>query len=57
MLSGTSNTLLEEGAHGLTLLARRMGMRDGPRGTAQEGLLRRYLAVTREIRAVWTSLS
>lgn len=57
VLSGTSNTLLEEGAHGLTLLARRMGMRDGPRGTAQEGLLRRYLAVTREIRAVWTSLS
>jgi glutamate-ammonia-ligase adenylyltransferase len=57
VLSGTSNTLLEEGAFGLTLLARRMGMRDGPRGTAQEGLLRRYLAVTRELRLVWTAIA
>ncbi len=57
VLSGTSNTLLDEGAFGLTLLARRMGMRDGPRGTAQEGLLRRYLAVTKEIRTVWNAIT
>ncbi len=55
VLSGTSNTLLQEGAFGLTLLARRMGMRDSPRGNAQEGLLRRYLAVTKEIRTVWNA--
>jgi glutamate-ammonia-ligase adenylyltransferase len=56
VLHGTSATLLEEGAHGLTLLARRMGMRRGPLGTAQEALLRRYLAVTREVRVAFTTI-
>jgi glutamate-ammonia-ligase adenylyltransferase len=50
---GTSATLLEEGAPGLVSLARRMGMRDGPRGPAEAVLLDRYIAVTREVRAAY----
>jgi glutamate-ammonia-ligase adenylyltransferase len=53
VLHGTSATLLEAGAPGLAPLARRMGMRDGPRGTASEGLLARYAEVTREVRAAY----
>jgi glutamate-ammonia-ligase adenylyltransferase len=50
---GTSGTLLEEGAPGLVPLARRMGMRDGPRGRAEASLLERYVTVTREVRAAY----
>ncbi len=50
---GTSVSLLEEGAPGLVTLARRMGMRDGPRVTADQALLERYTHVTREVRAVY----
>jgi glutamate-ammonia-ligase adenylyltransferase len=50
---GASVSLLEEGAPGLTTLARRMGMRDGPRVRADQALLERYIAVTREVRAAY----
>jgi glutamate-ammonia-ligase adenylyltransferase len=50
---GTSVNLLEEGAPGLTILARRMGMRDGPRSRADRTLLARYVAVTTDVRAAY----
>jgi glutamate-ammonia-ligase adenylyltransferase len=50
---GTSVSLLEEGAPGLVTLARRMGMRDGPRASAEQSLLQRYTHVTREVRAAY----
>ncbi len=50
---GTSASLLEEGAPGLPALARRMGMRDGPRAPADRALLERYVGVTREVRAAY----
>ena len=56
VLHGTNATLLEEGAVGLTLLARRVGMRDGPLGTAQERLLSRYLAITRDVRVAFNAI-
>ncbi|HLK35417.1 MAG TPA: bifunctional [glutamate--ammonia ligase]-adenylyl-L-tyrosine phosphorylase/[glutamate--ammonia-ligase] adenylyltransferase, partial [Polyangiaceae bacterium] len=53
---GTSASLIEEGAPGLSSLARRMGMRDGPRASAEEALLVRYVAVTREVRAAYANV-
>jgi glutamate-ammonia-ligase adenylyltransferase len=50
---GTGATLLEEGAPGLSALARRMGMRDAPRVRADVGLIARYVAVTREVRGAY----
>jgi glutamate-ammonia-ligase adenylyltransferase len=50
---GTSVTLLEEGAPGLVVLARRMGMHDGLHAPAEALLLERYLAVTRDVRAAY----
>jgi glutamate-ammonia-ligase adenylyltransferase len=50
---GASVSLLEEGAPGLTTLARRMGMRDRPRVRADQALLERYVTVTREVRAAY----
>jgi glutamate-ammonia-ligase adenylyltransferase len=50
---GASVSLLEEGAPGLTTLARRMGMRDGPRVRADQALLERYVTITREVRAAY----
>jgi glutamate-ammonia-ligase adenylyltransferase len=50
---GTRVSLLQEGAPGLLTLARRMGMRDGPRATAEEALLDRYTHVTREVRGAY----
>jgi glutamate-ammonia-ligase adenylyltransferase len=50
---GKSVNLLEEGAPGLALLARRLGMRDGPRVSADHALLERYVAVTRDVRAAY----
>jgi glutamate-ammonia-ligase adenylyltransferase len=50
---GTSVSLLEEGAPGLVTLARRMGMRDGPRARADETLLERYVAVTSDVRTAY----
>jgi hypothetical protein len=56
VLHGTSVQLIEEGAPGMALLARRMGMRDGPRGTASEALVARYLEVTRDVRAAYLTV-
>jgi glutamate-ammonia-ligase adenylyltransferase len=50
---GTSVTLLEEGAPGLPVLARRMGMHDSAHTRADTLLLERYLAVTRDVRAAY----
>ncbi len=50
---GTSATLLEEGAPGLDLLARRLGLRDSPRATAAQALLARHVAMAREVRAAY----
>jgi [glutamine synthetase] adenylyltransferase / [glutamine synthetase]-adenylyl-L-tyrosine phosphorylase len=53
ILHGASVDLLEEGAPGLWTLARRMGMRDGPRGRADQALMARYVSVSREVRAAY----
>ncbi|WP_394837790.1 bifunctional [glutamate--ammonia ligase]-adenylyl-L-tyrosine phosphorylase/[glutamate--ammonia-ligase] adenylyltransferase [Pendulispora rubella] len=54
---GSTSPFIEEGAPGLTLLARRMGMRDGrPRGSAAEALLARYVRVTTEVRAAYLAV-
>ena len=52
----TSSQLIEEGAPGLAILARRVGMRDGPRGSASEALLAHYVAVTSEVRAAYLAV-
>jgi glutamate-ammonia-ligase adenylyltransferase len=56
VLHGTSVQLIEQGAPGLALLARRMGMRDGPRGTAPELLVQRYREVTRDVRTAYLAV-
>ena len=56
VLHGTSAQLLEQGAPGLAPLARRMGMRDGPWGSATDGLLSRYLSITGDVRAAYLSV-
>jgi glutamate-ammonia-ligase adenylyltransferase len=53
---GTRGSLLEEGAPGLTTLARRMGLRDGPRLPADRVLLEAYEAVTRDVRAAYLAV-
>ncbi len=56
VLHGTSVQLLEEGAPGMALFARRMGMRDGPRGTASSALVARYLEITRDVRGAYLAV-
>ncbi len=56
VLHGTSSHFIEEGAPGLALLARRMGMRDGPRGSATAMLLARYAQITRDVRAAYLAI-
>jgi glutamate-ammonia-ligase adenylyltransferase len=56
VLHGTSAQLIEGGAPGMALFARRMGMRDGPRGTATDGLFARYAEVTRDVRAAYLAV-
>ncbi len=56
VLHGTSAQLIEEGAPGMALLARRMGMRDSPRGSAVEALFARYAEVTRDVRAAYRAV-
>jgi glutamate-ammonia-ligase adenylyltransferase len=56
VMHGTSVSLLEEGAPGLLPLARRMGMRDGPRQSAVDALLTRYRSVTRDVRAAYLAV-
>lgn len=56
VVHGTSASLIEEGAPGLAALARRMGLRDGPHGTAVGTFLERYRLVTRDIRAAYVTV-
>jgi glutamate-ammonia-ligase adenylyltransferase len=56
VLHGASAQLLEEGAPGLAPLARRMGMRDGPRGSATSALLEHYVATTRDVRSAYLAV-
>jgi glutamate-ammonia-ligase adenylyltransferase len=51
--SGTGQTVLEEGQPTLPLLARRLGMRDGPTGTAAQALFARVFAVNRDVRTAY----
>ncbi len=53
---GTGSQWLEEGAPGLVPLARRVGMRDSPRGGAAEALLEHYRVVTRDVRASYLAV-
>lgn len=53
---GTGSQWLEEGAPGLVPLARRVGMRDSPRGGAAEALLDHYRVVTRDVRASYLAV-
>jgi glutamate-ammonia-ligase adenylyltransferase len=50
---GKSDALLEEGAPGLRVIARAVGMRDSPRARAETALLERYVAVTRDVRGAY----
>ncbi len=50
VLHGTSAQLVEEGAPGLALLARRMGLRDSVKATAVDALLSRYSSLTNDVR-------
>lgn len=53
VVHGTSASLLEQGAPGLSALARGMGMRDSPRLSASMALLAHYRAVTDDVRAAY----
>jgi len=53
IVHGSSASLLEESAEGLLPLARRMGMRDTPRGTATQELIERYRDVTEAVRRAY----
>jgi [glutamine synthetase] adenylyltransferase / [glutamine synthetase]-adenylyl-L-tyrosine phosphorylase len=50
---GSRATLIEEGAPGLMTLARRMGVHDPRPARAEQALLERYVAVTRDVRAAY----
>jgi len=50
---GSAATLLEEGARGLSVLARRMGIRGGPHSSPEDVLLDRYVATTTEVRRAY----
>jgi len=56
VLHGAGAQLIEDGAPGLPPLARRMGMRDEPRRTAEDALLMRYGEVTEEVRAAYLAV-
>ena len=56
IVHGTSRSIIEEGAPGLSALARRMGFRDGSNGLAAKTLVDRYRAVTRDTRAAYLAV-
>ena len=56
VLHGTSVQWIEQGAPGVPPLARRMGMRDGPWGSAADALIVRYRAVTEDVRATYLAV-
>ena len=51
--TGTAATVLEEGQPTLPLLARRLGMRDGPAGTASQALFAHVRALNKDVRAAY----
>lgn len=53
---GSGGALIERDAPGLAILARRLGMRDGPRASASAALLEHYVAVTTEVRRAYFSV-
>lgn len=53
---GSSGSLIEAGAPGLAILARRLGMRDGPWGSASASLLSQYAAMADKIRRAYSSI-
>lgn len=53
IVHGSSAHLVDEAAPGLVPLARRMGLRDGPRATAAEELVARYRDVTEGVRRAY----
>jgi glutamate-ammonia-ligase adenylyltransferase len=53
IVHGSSSSLWDENAEGLLPLARRVGMRDSPRGTATEELIARYREVVEAVRRVY----
>jgi glutamate-ammonia-ligase adenylyltransferase len=50
---GSGGALIERDAPGLAILARRLGVRDGPRASASASLLEHYVAVTSEVRRAY----
>jgi glutamate-ammonia-ligase adenylyltransferase len=56
VLHGAGAQLIEDGAPGLPPLARRMGMRDEQRITADGALLTRYREVTEDVRAAYLAV-
>jgi glutamate-ammonia-ligase adenylyltransferase len=56
VLHGAGAALIEDGAPGLSPLARRMGMRDEPRMSASHALLARYRDVTEDVRAAYLAV-
>jgi glutamate-ammonia-ligase adenylyltransferase len=53
VVHGARSALLEENAPGLTPLARSMGYRDGPSGSASQQLIEAYREITTEVRATF----
>ncbi|MGH7282566.1 MAG: bifunctional [glutamate--ammonia ligase]-adenylyl-L-tyrosine phosphorylase/[glutamate--ammonia-ligase] adenylyltransferase [Polyangiaceae bacterium] len=53
---GSSGSLIEAGAPGLAILARRLGMRDGPWGSASASLLAQYETMAGKIRRGYLSI-
>lgn len=54
--TGTAATVLEDGQPTLPLLARRLGMRDGPSGTAVQALFARVRAINKDVRAAYLAV-
>jgi len=53
---GSGGALIERDAPGLAILARRLGMRDGPRTSASTSLLDHYVAITHQVRDAYLSV-
>ncbi len=51
--TGTGATVIEEGQPTLPLLARRLGMRDGPAGTAAQALFAHVRSINKDVRAAY----
>ncbi|MEO8800474.1 MAG: bifunctional [glutamate--ammonia ligase]-adenylyl-L-tyrosine phosphorylase/[glutamate--ammonia-ligase] adenylyltransferase, partial [Polyangiaceae bacterium] len=54
--TGSAAGLLTRDGAGIGVLARRLGMRDGPRGSASAALLNHYVATASEVRRAYLSI-